>query len=359
MLPPVFTLAAMQTSNVWPVSGGRVREWAPGLLLVGALAAAAALLASWPGLSRWGASALTLAIVLGMLFGNTALPRWHAPTAAGIDFARSTLLRLGIVLFGWRISLADVAAVGVPGVLLAVIVVGGTFALALWIGVRWLRMDRATVVLIGAGSAICGAAAVMGAQSVVRAPERSAAVAVATVVVFGTLSMLLYPLLYAWSGLTPWQFGLFAGGTIHEVAQVVAVGAALGVDDAANAAVIEKMLRVVLLAPFLLLLALGYRASDGGAARPRWRADQMPWFAVGFLLVVALHSTGWVPAAVVALLVDLASLLLAMGMVAIGLRTRFSSLREAGLQPLKLAALLFLFLTGGGYLLTRLLTAWG
>ncbi len=347
----------MQVSNPmsWPSIGGRWRERAPGLLLVALLAAAAAGLAAWPALARWGLSTLTLAIALGMLVGNTALApvRWQAPTAAGIDFARGTLLRLGIVLFGFRISLADVAAVGLPGVAMAVVVVAATFGLALWLGTRWLGLDRDTAILIGAGSAICGAAAVMGAQSVVRAPERSASVAVATVVVFGTLSMLLYPLLYPLLGLTPQQFGLYAGATVHEVAQVVAVGAALGQDAAANTAVIEKMLRVVLLAPFLLLLAVwlgraGRHAAQGGP-RPR---TEVPWFAIVFLAAVAVHSTGWLPAALVQALVQAATLLLAMGMVAIGLRTQASSLRAAGLQPLKLAALLFVFLAGGGYGLT-------
>lgn len=308
-----------------------------------------------------GLSTLTLAIVLGMLVGNTALDRLPSATAVGIDFARSRLLRLGIVLFGFRISLADIASVGVPGVALAVLVVGCTFGLALWVGKR-LSLDLPTVILIGVGSAICGAAAVMGAQTVVRGSERSTSVAVATVVIFGTLSMLIYPLLFPLLNLTPQEFGLYAGGTIHEVAQVVAVGATLGMTEAANAAVIEKMLRVVLLAPFLLLLAVWFRHPQDGnfhAAGARWwQRIQVPWFAVAFLAAATLHSTGWLPADLVALLVQVANLLLAMGMVAIGLRTSASSLRTAGLQPLKLAALLFLFLTLGGFLLTKALTTW-
>ena len=337
----------------------RWRVLTPGLILVAALAGVAALLAQSALLLSWGLSTLTLAIFLGMLVGNTALPRLGAAVGPGIDFARSRLLRLGIVLFGFRISLADVSAVGTPGLLLAVAVVAITFGCALWLGTRWLGLDRDTAMLIGAGSAICGAAAVMATQSVLRAPERCTSVAVATVVVFGTLSMVLYPLIHPLLGLTPQQFGIYAGATIHEVAQVVAVGAALGQPDAANAAVIEKMLRVVLLAPFLLLLALGLRGSRGGAARAASGGAQpshFPWFALAFLAIVALHSTGWVPEALVPNLVDLASLLLAAGMVAIGLRTSVGSLRAAGLQPIKLAALLFVLLTAGGYLLTRLLT---
>lgn len=351
----------MQASTAFFVPGAHWRERASGLCVVLLIAAIAALLASWSVIASWGLSTLTLAIVLGMLVGNTALGRLPSGTAVGIDFARSRLLRLGIVLFGFRISIADIASVGMPGVVLAFLIVGCTFGLALWVGKR-LSMDLPTVILIGVGSAICGAAAVMGAQTVVRGSERSTSVAVATVVIFGTLSMFIYPLIFPLLNLTPQEFGLYAGATIHEVAQVVAVGATLGMNEAANAAVIEKMLRVVLLAPFLLLLAVSFRQPlEGGAptAGTRWwHRIQVPWFAVAFLAAAVIHSSGWLPTNLVALMVQAANLLLAMGMVAIGLRTSASSLRTAGLQPLKLAAVLFLFLTLGGYLLTKVLTTW-
>lgn len=352
---PVFNLAAMISTKTGWLSIGLWRDRTHGLGLVALLGAASTWLVHWGELSRWGMSTLTMAIAIGILVGNTASDSVLGLAAAGIDFARSTLLRLGIVFFGFRISLVDVAEVGYVGFLMAVVVVSVTFGLALWVGIRWLKMECSAAILVGAGSAICGAAAVMAAQSVVRASERNVAAAVATVVAFGTLSMLIYPLLLAVSGLTPWQFGLFTGATVHEVAQVVAVAATLGQSEAANAAVIEKMLRVVLLTPFLLLLTIGYRNRQSGEPTGKWHAEHLPWFAIWFLVVVVIHSSGIVPAVIVSMLVNAGGLLLAMGMVAIGLRTRFASLREAGLQPIKLAAVLFVFLTLGGYLMTRVL----
>ncbi|PIF74385.1 putative integral membrane protein (TIGR00698 family) [Variovorax sp. 54] len=329
-----------------------VRRCGPGVLLAAVLAAAAALLAEWPPMVGLGLSALTLAIALGMVAGNTVFPAVSDRTGAGVDFARSVLLRAGIVLYGFRISLSDIGAVGWPGVLIAGAMVALTFGLAVRIGTRWLGLDRETAALIGAGSAICGAAAVMATQPVVRGEEHKVSIAVATVVVFGTLSMVLYPLIYPYLGLTEHAFGLFAGSTIHEVAQVVAVGEAVS-PGAANAAVVEKMLRVMMLAPFLMGLSFRVAASKSapGAASLRacWRQVRVPWFAVLFIGVSAVHSLDVLPRALVAALVQLDTLLLATAMAAMGLRTSAASLRKAGAQPLKLGALLFVFLTVGGY----------
>ncbi|MDM0078531.1 YeiH family protein [Variovorax sp. J2P1-59] len=328
-----------------------LRIQAPGLLFAALLAALAALLAQWGPLAQLGLSAMTLAIALGMLVGNTVFPRLSSRTGAGVDLARSMLLRAGIVLYGFRISLHDIGAVGWPGLLIAVAMVALTFSLALWVGTRWLGLDRQTAALIGAGSAICGAAAVMATQPVVRGEEHKVSIAVATVVVFGTLSMLLYPLLYPYMGLSEHAFGLFAGSTIHEVAQVVAVGQTIGT-AAANGAVVEKMLRVMMLAPFLMWLSFR-SASDNKEAtglKACWKQVRIPWFAVLFILTSAVHSLGVIPSDLIARFVQLDTLLLSTAMAAMGLRTSAASLRRAGVQPLKLGALLFIFLMGGGYL---------
>lgn len=327
-----------------------VRTRGPGLLLAALLAAAAALMSQWGVMVQLGLSALTLAIALGMLAGNTVFPSVAATAGAGVDFARSTLLRAGIVLYGFRISLHDIGAVGWPGLLIGAAMVTLTFCVAVYVGTRWLGLDKQTAALIGAGSAICGAAAVMATQPVVRGEEHKVSIAVATVVVFGTLSMVLYPLVFPYLGLSAHAFGLFAGSTIHEVAQVVAVGDTIG-PAAANAAVVEKMLRVMMLAPFLMVLSFQTAASAKGATSFKACCKQVrvPWFAVLFIVMSAVHSLDVLPHALVAGLVQLDTLLLATAMAAMGLRTSASSLRRAGMQPLKLGALLFVFLTVGGY----------
>src|SRR5690606_6075764 len=203
-------------------------------------------------------------------------------------------------------------------------------------------------ILIGAGASICGAAAVMATQAVVRARAETASVAIATVVVFGTLSMFLYPALYPVLGLSEHAYGVYVGSTVHEVAQVVAAGESVG-QWAAATAVIEKMWRVMLLAPFLLVLGLGSGA--GGGESGRRARDAIPWFAVAFIGAAVLNSLGVLPSAIVDALAALATPLLAIAMAALGLRTRFDSIREAGAGPLKLGMVLCAFLVVGGYVL--------
>jgi uncharacterized integral membrane protein (TIGR00698 family) len=209
---------------------GSVQGVLPGLLLTGAITALAGWVAQWRFVEREGISALTLAIVLGMVVGNLGLEAVQGPCAEGVGFARNRLLRLGIVLYGLRLTLQDVAHVGWSGVVIDVIVVGGTFLLAVHAGTRWLRLDRDTAMLVGAGSAICGAAAVLATEPLLRAPAGKVAVAVATVVVFGTAGMFVYPALYHLAGqalgMSALQYGVYAGSTVHEVAQVVAAARA-------------------------------------------------------------------------------------------------------------------------------------
>jgi uncharacterized integral membrane protein (TIGR00698 family) len=231
-----------------------------------------------------------------------------------------------------------------------------TFLLAWWAGTRWFHLDRTTAMLIGAGSAICGAAAVMATDPVVRGRTDQVAVAVSTVVVFGTSAIFLYPYLYHLNlahhllTMSADAYGIFAGSTIHEVAQVVAAGRAVS-DIAADTAVITKMVRVMMLAPFLLLLSayLGRSKPDeavgGASVRPKLTA---PWFALGFVAVAALHSVLHVPAQWAGAAVDIDTVILAMAMAALGLTTHGSAIGKAGFKPIALGALLFAWLIVGG-----------
>ncbi len=243
-----------------------------------ALAAVIALLAIELGNIGWlqghGISALTMAIVLGIVVGNSVYPRIAASSSHGVQFSKQTLLRLGIVLYGIRLTFQDIRHVGIAGVVIDTVVVCTTFALAWFLGTRWLGLDRKTAMLIGAGSSICGAAAVMAAEPVVRGRADQVTVAVSTVVVFGTIAIFLYPALYhlnVFGISSPAAYGLFAGSTIHEVAQVVAAGRAIG-EQAAATAVITKMVRVMLLAPFLLGLSV-YLSRESQSSESRGASD--------------------------------------------------------------------------------------
>ncbi len=340
---------------------GHALRLLPGLCLSAALAAAAMALGRIDWLAAHGLSALTLAIVLGMLVGNTVYPRMAAASAPGVQVSKQQLLRLGIVLYGLRLTTQDIGQMGWAGVIVDAMVLCSTFGLACWIGVRWLGLERESAMLIGAGSSICGAAAVLATEPVVKARAEQVTVAVATVVVFGTLSICLYPALFqlnqAW-GVIPGGakgFGQYAGSTIHEVAQVVAAAQSIS-PEAADTAVIAKMVRVMMLAPFLLLLS-GWMARSGRAGAAEGSGNRgkitVPWFAVGFLAVVLLNSQQWLPQQAVHIATEIDTGLLAMAMAALGLSTHFGAIRKAGAKPLLLALILFGWLLAGGALINH------
>lgn len=324
----------------------------PGLLLSAAVALASIEAGRNAWLQAHGFSALTVAIVLGMLVGNTVYPRMAAGCAGGVAFSKQNLLRLGIVLYGLRLTFQDIAQVGMSGVVIDACMLVSTFAIAYFFGVKVLKLDRNAVLLIGAGSSICGAAAVMATEPVLRARSEQVTVAVSTVVVFGSAAIFLYPLLHGLNFLPGHtDFGVYIGSTVHEVAQVVA--AARSIDDhTANTAVIAKMVRVMMLAPFLLILSAYVRRDRAAVAAEKSanpsRLAGVPWFAFAFIAMVALNSLLPIPAAATSALLDADTFLLAMAMAALGLTTHLSSVRRAGMRPLLLGGLLFAWLVVGG-----------
>ena len=344
-----------ELSDPWRGLLPRLRRLPPGLLLVAALAVLGMQVARAGWAERAGLSALSLAIIAGIAAGNSLFPLVAIRTGAGVDLAKSQLLRAGVILYGFRITFQQVWQLGAAGILIAVIMLTLTYLLAVQLGTRLLGLDRQTSMLIGAGSAICGAAAVVATEPVVGGQAHRVTVAVATVVIFGTLSMFVYPLLYPHLGLSAQSFGIYAGSTIHEVAQVMVAARAVN-DGAAATAVIEKMLRVMMLAPFLLVLSSGARARQGEAPR-RARPVMIPWFALLFIAASAVNSAHWLSAAVTHALLQCDAVLLAMAMAALGLRTQVSAVRQAGLRPLALAAMLWVFLIIGGYAINRLVIA--
>lgn len=358
----------LRQSGIWTY----IRKRLPGLALSGAIAFAAIQLGKIGWLQASGISALTLAIVLGMLLGNTVYTRVEATAGAGVAFSKANLLRLGIILYGLRLTFQDIGNVGWTGLAIDLTVLSSTFALACVLGTRVFGLERETAMLIGAGSSICGAAAVLATEPVVRGRSEQVAVAVATVVVFGTLGIFLYPALYHlnaqyhWLTLSASGYGVFAGSTIHEVAQVVAAGRAVS-EEAAKTAVIAKMVRVMMLAPFLVILSAWLSRSSpqqaqsaGGADRARRGGITIPWFALGFVAVAGLNSLSILPHSFVAHAISLDTVLLAMAMAGLGLTTHASAIRKAGVRPLALATVLFAWLVGGGlvinFAITRLLT---
>ncbi|KAA6205839.1 MAG: YeiH family protein [Candidatus Tokpelaia sp.] len=331
-----------------------------GIVFTAVLACISFFLAQMPFFAKAGFGSLTLAIIIGMLVGNTFFARLALSTGRGVDFAKNRFLRLGIILYGFGITLQEIGAVGGRGIIIDIIMVSAVFFFGLLLGPKLFGLDKESSILISTGSAICGVAAIMAVEPVLKTPPPKVSLAVAATVVFGTISLFLYPLLYPYLGFDSRQFGIYIGSTVHEVAQVAAAGKAVSEETAANA-IIVKMIRVMLLVPFLLLLS---------AWQARWRARKtakagltaganegnrgkilIPWFALFFVLASVIASLHIMPAALLRFLQITGTLLLTMAMAALGLRTHYSSIRQAGTRPLALAFALFLFLLiGGGFI---------
>ena len=273
----------------------------------------------------------------------------------GILFCSKRILRIGIILYGFRLTFQDVTAVGLPAILIDAIIVTVTVCGGVLIG-KLLKMDRSIALLTSVGSGICGAAAVLGAESAINTKPYKTAVAVSTVVIFGTLSMFLYPVLYR-NGvfdLSPEMMGLFTGSTVHEVAHVVGAGNAMG-QGVSNTAIIVKMIRVMMLVPALLVIswAVARNLTKRDAAEQAKGKITIPWFAILFLVVIGFNSFNLLPVALVEGINQFDTFLLTMAMTALGAETSFDKFKKAGAKPFLLAAILFVWLIGGGYCLAK------
>lgn len=306
-----------------------------------------------------GLSSLTLAILIGIVLGNTVYSNVAERLNEGIGFAKSQILRLAIMFYGFKLTLTEVASVGMPAVMSDALVLTSTFLLTYWLGTRWLKVDKQTTLLIGSGASICGAAAVIAADPIVKAEAHKVTIAVATVVVFGTISMLLYPFLYHLGWLQPWlsaqDYGIYTGSTIHEVAQVVVAGNTIS-PEVGDTAVVTKMIRVMMLAPFLLVLSFALtKGSSENGDKPsfmnRVQQVKVPWFAFIFIFIVVLHTWLNMSESLENTMVMLDDILLTMAMFALGLTTHISAIKQAGVKPLILGAIMFSWLIVGGGLI--------
>ncbi|MDR6714902.1 putative integral membrane protein (TIGR00698 family) [Pseudomonas hunanensis] len=324
-----------------------------GILFVTLFALAVSQLAALPALANLGISPLIVGILAGMLYTNALRQGVPDSWATGINFCARGLLRIAVAGFGLRVSLQEIAQVGWSGLTVSLLIVGSTLLIGLWVGMRLFKLDRDTALLTAAGSAICGAAAVLAFESALRSQPHKSAMAVGSVVLFGTLSMLLYPLLVnsGWIPLDTLGVGLFFGGTLHEVAQVV--GAASNVSaEATHVATIVKMTRVMLLVPVLLVVGVWIsRSRQPGLAQGKGKVA-VPWFAFGFVALVLVNSLQVLPTSVVHSVNQLDTFALTMAMTALGMETRLSQIRQAGPRALATGAVLNLWLVFGGLAFT-------
>lgn len=330
----------------------------PGLLLIVLFAAVATALSTLPFFQHLSLSPLVVGILIGILFANTLGRYLPEEWRSGLKFCSKRILRIGIIFFGFRLTLADVAQVGLSAVALDIFIVCSTIGLGLLVG-KWLNMDKETTLLTSSGSAICGAAAVLGAEATLKSEAYKTAVAVSTVVLFGTLSMFLYPVLYrnGFFPLSTHEMGLYTGSTVHEVAHVVGASNAMG-KEVAEVAVIVKMIRVILLVPVLLVFSWSSARSRSESVTPDQRRLVVPWFALLFLLAIALNTLLSLSPAVTEPIKTVDNFALTMAMTALGCETTIDKFRQAGWRPFVLALVLYLWLVFGGLLAVKALS-WG
>jgi uncharacterized integral membrane protein (TIGR00698 family) len=302
---------------------------------------------------------------MGIFYANTLHNQTPKEWQTGITFSGKKILRFAIVIYGFRITFQEIAEVGMDGVLVSLIMLTSTLILGSIVGTKVFGMEKDTSILTASGAAVCGAAAVLATEPVLKAEEYKTAIAVSMVVLFGTISMFLYPVLYTtiiehatgFLHMTAREFGIYVGGTIHEVAQVVAVpasvpGAPVAMEDAA---VIVKMTRVIMIAPMLIILGLylAWSAKKEGGARNEKTKLVIPWFAVYFIMVAGFNSFHLVPQNIVDVINEIDTFLLTMAMTALGMGTIFAKFKGLGLAPIYTALSMFVWLVVGGFIVTK------
>lgn len=343
-----------------------------GVLLIVLFSFSAFYIAEFDFVRKLSLSPLIVGIILGMIYANSLRNKLPQTWVPGIRFCTKQVLRLGVILYGFRLTFQQVASIGLPAIVADLIIVCGTLLLGIVAG-RILKVDRETSLMTSVGSAICGAAAVLGAEPVVKCPPHKTAVAVSTVVIFGTISMFLYPVLYrsgVLDGLNDRQVAVYLGSTLHEVAHVVGAGNAIDAagGNVADAATVTKMIRVMLLAPVLVIMSIvlarpgkGMVASGAAVVHEGGKAGRgkitIPWFAFLFLVAIGINSllqnAPFIPSDVLNTCLDAVNgfdtFLLTMAMTALGAETSFDKFRQAGAKPFLLAGVLYLWLAFGGY----------
>jgi uncharacterized integral membrane protein (TIGR00698 family) len=335
---------------------GELRKYYPGVLLCAMIALASTFLAE-----HYGGPQLLYALLIGLSFHFMMK---NAQVKPGVDWCGRTVLRLGVALLGARITLSQVAQLGIGSAVLVMLAVALTVIFGVLIA-RWLDRPRDEGLLSGGAVAICGASAALAVASVLPQNPRNERFTLLTVVgvtVLSTLAMIVYPFALKWLAASPQQAGLFLGGTIHDVAQVVAAGMMLG-PQAGDTATVVKLFRVMLLTPVVVVIALLYRrqianatadaaaavAADGQPVASNAQAGSVPLipgFLLAFIVLMLLASSQVFPKAWVEGASSASRWCLVAAIAAAGVKTSFEELLKLGWQPVVMLVAETLFIAG-------------
>ena len=319
------------------------RDWGPGILICVTIAAAAQFLAQ-----HYGAPQMLFALLLGMAFHFLAE---EGPCRPGIYYSANTLLRFGVALLGLRITVEQVISLGLDTV--ALLVGGLVMTLIFGIGASKI-MGRGVRfgILTGGSVAICGASAALAIAAILpksKNGERDTIFTVIAVTAFSTIAMVIYPIIASFMGLEDSLSGVFLGGTIHDVAQVVGAGYTIS-DEAGDIATVTKLFRVAMLVPIALVLSIVFHGENKNTGR-----TPLPLFIAGFCAMVALNSSGIIPGFIHGLLIDLSQWCLVTAIAALGIKTSLKAMMTIGYQPVAVLLMETVFIAawmlGGIFLL--------
>ena len=303
----------------------RTRELMPGFIVSAVVAAAACFLSE-----HYGAPVMLFALLLGMGLNFLAD---DTKCKAGIEFTARTVLRVGIALLGMRITLSQITALGWQPIALVLTLVAVTITVSIVVA-KMLGFERSFGMLTGGATAICGASAALALSAALPnhpQKEKATLFTVIGVSALSTLAMIVYPMIANWLEFSPQLAGVFLGATIHDVAQVVGAGYSMSTETGDTATVV-KLMRVAMLLPVIICAAMFTRmqGAETGVERP----PLLPWFAVGFLILACINSTGWVPTIVQGGVNEMSRWALIIAISALGMKTRIKELASVGIKPI-------------------------
>lgn len=295
----------------------------PGLAVCGVAAGAAAWLSD-----HYGFPIILLGLLVGLALNFVSQdPRTHL----GLDFAARTCLRVGIVVLGFQVTFAQIAALGAAPFAALIVVMGVTFAAGM-VGARLGGQSRYAGLLAGGATAICGASAALALYGVIgkdRLSQAQFALTMVGISLASAFAMSVYPVLASELALNNSQAGFLIGASIHDVAQAIGGGFAFS-DAAGSYATIVKLSRVALLAPVVALVSLAIGPAGGVTGQPIWKRLALPWFIVVFLATVSLNSLITLPQTVIAYGLTASKALLLLAVTATAMRSRMDLLLQMG-----------------------------
>ena len=331
-----------------------------GIFFVSLFSLAAYHVSSFEILKSLRMSPVIVGLILGVFyansFGRDLPPKW----LPGIVFCKNKILKIAIIFYGVKLTFQDLFEVGLAGLFSCFFIVISTFFIAFFLGKYCFRLDNHLSILVAAGSSICGSAAILATSSILKSKSYKNIIAVAITFLFGTLGMLLFPLFYrlGWFQVNETIFGVFLGVTLPSVGNVAAAGTAIS-EVTAQHAIIVKMIRVMMLVPFLLLLGLynSKRSFAVGYESPLNLQQKskviIPWFAIFFIVMIAMNSLFRLPPSVLNIINHVDKFCLTMAMTALGIETNSNKVQGVGLNLIYLGIFVSVWLVFVGLLIVQ------